>query len=194
MPVTSLLSWRFLDGAGLEGTRVLLGSGAGFRALGRMVRTGEAPVPFTASYRLILREDGSAARISVTSATAARERHLTINRTDDGFWLLDTGAGGTRAAFDGAVDVDLAYSPIFNAPPVRRLRLHRDAGEHALAVVFVTLPELEVRLVEQRYRTVRTLDESGTAVVEFRWGDLVREVVVDGDGIAVSYAQLAERV
>ena len=119
--VTTMLTWQAEDGHGLEGTRLLLGSGGGFRALGRMVRTGPDG-DYTASYRLVVADDGTVERLSVTSATAQRERHLTLNRTEDGFWLLDTGSGGTRAPFGGAVDVDLAHSPMFNTVPIRRLR------------------------------------------------------------------------
>jgi hypothetical protein len=111
-----MLTWQHEDGHGFEGTRLLLGAGGAFRALGRMVRADPAG-DFTASYRLIVTEGGTVERLSVTSATAARERHLTINRTEDGYWLLDTGAGGTRADFGGAVDVDLALSALAHFTP-----------------------------------------------------------------------------
>lgn len=186
-----MLTWQADDGHGIEGTRVLFGS-PGFRALGRLVRPD-----LTASYRLVVGEDGTVERLSVTSATAARERHLTMNRTADGYWLLDTGsgAGSTRSPLGGAVDVDLAHSPMFNTLPVRRLGLHREAGEHTLPVVFVTLPELEVRAVEQTYRTVSVLDgPAGHAVVEFRWADFAAELVVDADAAVVSYPGVASRL
>lgn len=188
-----MITWQAEGGAGLEGARVLLGASGGFRALGRLVRPDVAG-HFTASYRLIVADDGRVSRVSVTSATAERERHLTINRTEDGFWLLDTGSGGTRAEFAGAVDVDLAFSPMFNSLPIRRLDLHREPGEHVLPMVFVTLPALDVELVEQRYRTVRPLDESGTATVEFRWAEVTAELEIDADGLVLSYPGLAERL
>jgi uncharacterized protein len=187
--VTTMLTWQAEDGTGLEGARLLLGSGGGFRALSRMVRA-----EFTASYRLVVADDGTLERLSVTSATAQRERHLTINRTDDGFWLLDTGSGGTRAEFDGAVDVDLAYSPLLNSLPIRRLGLHRESAEHTLPMVFVSLPDLEVQLVEQRYRTVATLGTGDTAVVGFRWDDVSADLTVDADGVVLSYPGLAARL
>jgi uncharacterized protein len=190
-----MLTWQAEDGHGLEGVRVLPGHG-GLRALGRMVRV-EPGGDFTASYRLVVGEDGRLARLSVTSATAARERHLTINRTDDGVWLLDTGSGTGAVRDDcaGAVDVDLAYSPMFNTIPIRRLRLHREAGEHTLPMVFVALPELEVRVVEQTYRTVSVLDEgTGHAEIGFRWGDFTADLVVDADGVVASYPGVARRL
>jgi hypothetical protein len=195
VPVTTMLTWQAEDGHGLEGTRMLPGTG-GFRALGRLVRV-EPSGGFTASYRLVVGEDGRLSRLSVTSATAERERHLTINRTDDGVWLLDTGTGtgGTRDDCAGATDVDLAFSPMFNTLPIRRLGLHREPGEHTIPVVFVSLPELEVRVVEQTYRTVSVLDEStGRAEIGFRWGDFTADLQVDAEGVVTSYPGLARRL
>jgi hypothetical protein len=195
--VSALVTWRSDDGRGVEGTRVLFGDG-GLRALGRMVHGGDADAPaFTASYRLVADADGRLRRLAVTSATADRERHLTLNRTDDGFWLLDTGSGGGRSDFAGAVDVDLAFSPMFNTLPIRRLELHRGPGDHLLKVVFVALPELTAEVVDQRYRAVSPLGEGerpGEAVVGFTWNTFVAELVVDADAVVTSYPGVASRL
>ena len=191
-----MLTWQAEDGQGLEGTRLHLGTGGAFRALSRMIRV-HPDGDFTASFRLVVGADGAVERLSVTSATASRERHLTINRTDDGFWLLDRGSGGVGAArddFGGASDVDLAYSPMLNTVPIRRLGLHRAAAEHSLTMLYVSLPTLEVSQVTQTYRTVSALDETGHALVEFRWDDFVAELVVDADGVVSSYPGLAARL
>lgn len=195
--VTGLVTWRSDDGRGFEGCRLLLHHG-GLRALGRMVRAagGPAEPPFTASYRLDAGDDGRVRRIAVTSATAGRERYLTLNRTDDGFWLLDTGTGGGRLDVDGAVDVDLAFSPLFNSVPIRRLGLHRVAGDHSLSMVFVSLPDLAVEVVEQRYRAVSPLgqgDRPDEATVGFAWDAFTADLVVDADGVVVSYPGVATR-
>jgi len=196
--VTALVTWRSDDGRGFEGTRLLMGS-TGLRALGRMVHGGSGPddPPFTASYRLVADADGALRRLAVTSATAGRERHLTLNRTDDGLWSLDTGSGGGRAEFAGAVDVDLAFSPMFNTLPIRRLGLHRGPGDHLLKVVFVALPELTAEVVDQRYRAVSPLGEGerpGEAVVGFTWNTFVAELVVDADAVVTSYPGVASRL
>jgi hypothetical protein len=196
--VTAQVTWRSDDGCCVEGTRLLFGDG-GLRALGRMVHGGGGAddPPFTASYRLVADADGSLRRLAVTSATAVRERHLTLNRTDDGFWLLDTGSGGSRPDFAGAVDVDLAFSPMFNTLPIRRLGLHRGPGDHLLPVVFVTLPELTAEVVEQRYRSVSPLGEGerpGEAVVGFTWNAFAADLVVDADAVVTSYPGVASRL
>ena len=184
-----MLTWQAEDGHGLEGVRVSFAHG--FRAQGRIVRPD-----LTASYRLVVDEDGLVSRLSVTSDTAARERNLTMNRTGDGYWLLDTGGGtGTRSKLGWAVDVDLAHIPLFNTLPIRRLGLHREHGEHRLPMVFVTLPELEVQAVQQTYRTISLPDgEREHAVIGFGWDDFAAELVVDGDGLVVSYPGVASRL
>ncbi|MCY7343065.1 MAG: putative glycolipid-binding domain-containing protein [Pseudonocardia sp.] len=187
-----MLTWQAENGRGFEGTRLTLGAGA-FRALGRQIRV-DPEGDFTSSYGLVMREDGTPERLSVTSATARRERNLTINRTEEGYWLLDTGSGGTRTDFDGATDVDLAYSAMFTTLPIRRLGLHRTAGQHTLRTVFVALPSLEIKVVEQTYRTVSVIDETGHAVVAFSWGDFAADLVVDADGFVESYPGIATRV
>jgi hypothetical protein len=196
--VTALVTWQADDGRGVEGTRLLL-NGGGLRALGRMVRagTGSADPAFTASYRLVTGDDGRVHRLAVTSATAGRERHLTLNRTDDGFWLLDTGSGSRRSDFGGAVDIDLAFSPMFNTQPIRRLGLHQGPGDHLLTMVFVALPELTVEVVEQRYRAVSACGQGerpDEATVAFTWDAFAAEIVVDADAVVTSYPGVASRV
>ena len=102
---------------------------------------------------------------------------------------------GTRAELGGAVDVDLAYSPLFNTLPIRRLGLHREPGEHTLPMVFVTLPELEVQDVAQTYRTVSAARRGpGHAVIAFSWDDFAAELAVDADGLVISYPGVATRL
>jgi uncharacterized protein len=188
-----MFTWQAGDGRSLESARVLLGGG-GLRALGRAVHVTGDGTAFTASYRLVVGEGGALQRLSVTSASAERERSLTLNRTEDGYWLLDTGSGGARAEFEGAEDVDLQYSPLFNALPIRRLRLHREADEQTVPMVFVALPTLEVGLVRQTYRTVSVLDADERATVGFSSGDFAADLTVDPDGMVLDYPGLARRV
>jgi len=185
-----MLTWQAHDGRGFEGVRVHFGAGKAFRALGRIVRA-EPGGDWTASYRLVLHEDGGVERASFTTATAERERHLTLNRTEDGFWLLDTGSGGTRTDFSGSIDIDLAGSLTFDALPVRRLDLHREAGEHTLPVVHIALPELEPTVVERSYRGTPT-DEG--ALIELTTDRGTVELRVDHEGFVIDHSAQATRV
>jgi hypothetical protein len=191
--VTTMFTWQSGDGRAMESARVLLGAN-GLRALGRAVRAPLDGPAFTSSYRLSVDDQGVLARLSVTSATEERERNLTLNRTEDGYWLLDNGSGGGRSEFGGALDVDLAYSPLYNSLPIRRLGLHRQPGEREIPMVFVSLPALDVELVTQCYRTVTPLDEQGRAVVHFNWDDFNSDLVVDPQGLVLDYPGLATRL
>jgi hypothetical protein len=185
-----MLTWQAHDGRGFEGVRVHFGAGKAFRALGRIVRA-EPGGDWTASYRLVVREDGGVERASFTTATAERERHLTLNRTEDGYWLLDTGAGGTRTDFSGSIDIDLAGSVTFDALPVRRLDLNTEAGEHTIPVVHIALPELEASVVERTYRG--TVTDEG-ALIELTADTGTVELRVDHDGFVIAHSAQATRV
>jgi uncharacterized protein len=64
-----------------------------------------------------------------------------------------------------------------------------------LPMVYVSLPDLEVRVVEQTYRTVSVLDEgTGRAEIGFRWGDFTADLVVDADAVVTTYPGLARRL
>jgi hypothetical protein len=191
--MTTMLTWQADGRPGLEGTRVHFGPGpAGFRALGRIVRP-DPEGDFTASYSLVVREDGTLGRLSLSAATTGFEKHLTVNRTEDGFWLFDDGSGSARRDFDGA-DVGLAFSPLFNALPIRRLGAHRELVDRELPMVFVSLPDLEVSTTTQHYRTVRVAEGNSPAVVEFSWADARVELEVDADGFVLAYPGLAALV
>jgi uncharacterized protein len=185
-----MLTWQAHDGHGFEGARVHFGTGKAFRALGRIVRA-QPGGDWTASYRLVVNDDGDVERASFTTATAERERHLTLNRTEDGYWLLDTGAGGARSDFSGSIDIDLAGSVTFDALPIRRLDLHREAGEHTLSVVHITLPELEASVVERTYRGTTT-DEG--ALIELTTEAGTAELRVDHEGFVIDHSVQATRV
>ncbi len=81
---------------------------------------------------------------------------------------------------------------MFNALPIRRLGLHKEAGEHTIPMVWVSLPDLEVTVVEQTYRTV-SIDEHG-AVIAFSSEGFEAEIAVDTDGLVISYPGIANRL
>jgi hypothetical protein len=189
--VTRMLSWAGLGGLRLEAVRVVLGERS-MRATGSMVAAAlqDGAEPYSASYSLATDESGVVRRLTVRTIRAQGEQHVTLSRSEEGIWLVDGAPGAIRTDFDGAVDVDLALSPLFNALPVRRLDLHRTAAEHELPMVFVALPGLEVRQVGQTYRTV-SLDDP--AVVSFASGSFQADLTVDSDGLVLEYPGLAQR-
>jgi uncharacterized protein len=188
-----MLAWAGVAALRLEAARVVLGDRS-MRASGSLVSARhDGAEAYSASYSLATDEAGVVQRLTVRTIRAQGEQYVSLTRSEEGNWLVDRvdqGAGTMRTDFGGALDVDLAFSPLFNAVPVRRLGLHRSAVQHDLPVVFGSLPALEVGCVRQTYRTVAVGE---TTVVSFASEVLEAEFTVDADGLVLEYPGLARR-
>ena len=113
----------------MESVQVQL-SGNRIKAYGRIVAAATASHPaFSASYDLVTDEHGATKRLSLTVTLAERERQLSIARDEENMWLVQDHQNQTkRAAFDGALDVDVVFSPFFNALPIRRTGIYKRLG------------------------------------------------------------------
>ncbi|MDQ3885705.1 MAG: putative glycolipid-binding domain-containing protein, partial [Actinomycetota bacterium] len=129
--------------------------------------------------------------LTVRTVTWRGEQHVTVSWSEEHNWLVDHGGGVHHTDFDGAVDVDLAFSPLFNSLPIRRLGMHRNVGEHDLRVVFVSLPSLQVELVHQTYRTVSVGEQP---VIAFSSGSFSAELTLDPEGLVLDYPGVARRL
>jgi hypothetical protein len=173
----------------MESVRVQL-SGNRITAYGRIVAAATPSLPpFSASYDLVTDETGATKRLSLTVTLAERERQLSIARDEENMWLVQQHTGeSSRAAYEGALDVDVIFSPFFNALPIRRTRLHERSESVALPVVYVRLPELSVEAATITYNS---------AVSEgIKLHSPVAEttVSVDSAGFILDYPGLAERI
>ncbi|TDH23841.1 hypothetical protein EJ571_06240 [Mycobacteroides franklinii] len=183
----AVLTWRAHDASRMESTRVQL-SGRRIRAHGRFVAgASDAHPAFSASYDLVTDETGSTNRLSLSTTVAERERQLSIARDEEGMWTVQNHEGATRATFDGALDVDVVFSPFFNALPIRRTGLYQQEGSAVLPVVYVTLPDLAVSPATISYRN----DGKGIKVVS-PVADTT--VTVDDEGFLLEYPGLAIRI
>jgi len=174
----------------MESVRVQL-SGNRIKAYGRIVAAATEVHPaFSASYDLVTDDSGATKRLSLTVTLAERERQLNIARDVENMWLVqDKQNQATREPFGGALDVDVIYSPFFNALPIRRTGLHQKAESVSLPVVYVRLPELTVDTVTIDYT-------SGAAGGGIELTSPVAEttVTVDDEGFILDYPGLAERI
>lgn len=163
-------------------------SGSRIRAYGRIVagESGAHPA-FSASYDLVTDDTGSTNRLSLSTTLRERERQLSIARDEEGLWTIQNHEGAQRATFGGALDVDVVFSPFFNALPIRRTGLYHQEGSAVLPVVYVKLPDLTVSEATISYRT----EGKGIRVVS-PVADTI--VTVDSDGFLLEYPGLAHRV
>jgi uncharacterized protein len=142
---------------------------------------GAAPTPYRAAYELEVHGGWATRRLRVDVAGVGS---LELRHDGKGTW-----AGVPNAAdLEGALDCDLAFSPLTNLMPVRRHRLHEQPGTVDFAMAWVSLPDLEVHRSEQRYEHL----EPGR--VRFGSDGFVADLELDADGLVVVYPGLARRV
>ena len=184
----AILTWR---------AQGFLGRGSGWVQLeDNRVRAEErvaaAPTPshpaFSASYDLVTDEAGGTKRLSLTVTLAERERQLSIARDEENMWLVQHHTGESkRAAFDGALDVDVIFSPFFNALPIRRTGLYQRTDSITCPVVYVRLPELSVDPAVISYSSAPDGIKLHSPVAE-------TTIRVDDEGFILDYPGLAERI
>jgi uncharacterized protein len=189
---SAILTWRAHDGARMESVRVQL-SGNRIKAYGRIVAAAtDAHPAFSASYDLVTDDSGATKRLSLEVTMAERERQLNIARDEENMWLVQDQQNQTsRAPHDGALDVDVIYSPFFNALPIRRTGLYEHSESISLPVVYVRLPELTVETVSIDYSSEGPNPGAG---IKLQSPVAQTTITVDDDGFIVDYPGLAERI
>ncbi|WP_082393637.1 putative glycolipid-binding domain-containing protein [Nocardia arizonensis] len=183
----AILTWRSPNGTRMESVRVTV-NGNRIRAAGRMIggACDEHPA-FSASYDLVTDENGVTKRLSLRTTTAAGERHASIARDEEDYWLVDAGGSHVRSTFAGALDVDVVLSPFFNTLPIRRFGLQHAVEDVHVPVVYVRLPDLLVQEAGLVY-------SSGADGISVLSPVSSATVTVDADGFLLNYPGLAERI
>nr|WP_025737759.1 putative glycolipid-binding domain-containing protein [Mycobacterium genavense] len=185
----AMLTWRAPDISRMESVRVQV-SGKRIRAAGRIVAATTATNPaFGAFYEVQTDESGATKRFGLTITLAERERQLAIARDEENMWMVTDHQGGRREGYNGALDVDVVFSPFFNALPIRRLGLHERAETIALPVVYVNVPDMTVTAA-----TVSYTGQGAPEGIKLRSPVADTTVSVDTDGFIVDYPGLAERI
>ncbi|MGH3967164.1 MAG: putative glycolipid-binding domain-containing protein [Mycobacterium sp.] len=175
----------------MESVRVQL-SGNRIKANGRIVAaaTGAHPA-FGAYYDLQTDELGASKRFGLTVTLAERERQLSIARDEENMWLVTDQHGESREAFDGALDIDVVFSPFFNTLPIRRCGLHEQPDSITVPVIYVSLPEMSLTSAMLSYSSVGS---ATTEKIKVHSPVSDTTLTVDADGFIVDYPDLAERI
>ena len=151
------------------------------------VQLGVEPEPYRLDYLLDVPHDWITRRLEIAASGAGWRRSLVLEHDGAGHWT----ANSERVTdVDGALDCDLAFSPLTNLMPVRRSGLHQRPGSEDLVMAWVSVPDLRVHASPQRYEHVRPEVVRYVALD----GDFTAELELDHDGLVVRYPRLAERV
>jgi hypothetical protein len=172
--------WRGTDEWRAEAASIELGS-ARLSASGTQI--SDDPRPYRVDYRLECGDGFVTRRLEVATAG----ERLALERSGDGNW---TANGDSLAGLAEALDCDLAFSPLTNAMPILRHRLHRQPGERDFAMAWVDVPDLTVHVSRQRYTHIRP----GVVRFESLDSDFAADLELDDDGLVSFYPHLARRI
>lgn len=177
------MAWMALQWQGLEHVIASYGS-AGFRADSWLILADEAG-PARVSYQLSCDTQWQVTALAIRVTDASSDRRLALRRAPAGHWQAD----GDRLLPDlhGCTDVDINRSPLTNTLPIRRLSI---GAPRDIDVVYVSVPELTVRPVRQRY----TLLSADRPVYRYESGSFSADLPVDDDGIVIDYPGLWRRI
>jgi uncharacterized protein len=186
-----MLTWRAHDARRMESVRIQL-SGKRIKANGRIVAAAAEGNPaFAAYYDVQTDETGATKRLGMTVTVAERERQLVVARDEENMWLITDHQGESRSAYDGALDVDVVFSPFFNALPIRRCGLNERADSITEPTIYVRLPEMSVTSAPVSYSSAAPGSGEGITVHS---PVSKTTLTVDKDGFIVEYPGLAERI
>jgi uncharacterized protein len=171
------LAWRGLDEWRAEGCTIERGD-FGLRAVG--VQLGST---YQLDYGLETGPDLFTRRLVVTVKDADGERGILLQRSEeDSTWTVN---GDPLPLVEGALDIDLALSPLTNYMPIARLG--DEPTEHVMA--WVDVPSLEVTRSPQRYEPIGPLRARFVGLDD----GFTAELDLDADGFVLHYPELAGR-
>jgi uncharacterized protein len=178
--MTSDIGWTALRWPGME--HVIVSDDAGGMTAASHVVLAENRL-VTVRYDLACDAGSRFRKLTMSVSDAGGEQTLTLASEDAG-WLAD---GTSRPDLAGCVDIDINCTPLTNTLPVRRLNWSGEAT-HDIDVAYVTVPELTVRKVSQRYTR---LDPS---LFRYESGSFRRDLRFDERGFVLDYPGLWRRL
>jgi hypothetical protein len=175
--VRRFIAWRGLDEWRAEACTIDRGD-HGLQAVG--VQIG---ADYRLEYGLETDPELFTRTLVLTVQDEADKRGVVLERSEAGAWTAD---GAPLDHVKGALDCDVAFSPLTNYMPAARLGA--EPADHVMA--WVDVPSLEVLRSGQRYEP---LDGRRVRFVGLEDG-FTAELELDEDGFVTHYPGLAERV
>jgi hypothetical protein len=180
----ALMRWRRLDVPGREDARFDARPG-GWRVQGR-VEVQEAGIPARLRYEIECDEQWRTRSVAIAGEAGERRVTLSLHADGEGSWSMD---GRAVPILEGAVDIDLGFTPSTNTLPIRRLNLA--VGDSApVTTAWLRFPELRLEPLDQTYTRVADRIYRYEAIVD---GErFTARLHTDGVGIVTHYEGLWE--
>ncbi|XHH07592.1 MAG: putative glycolipid-binding domain-containing protein [Candidatus Bathyarchaeia archaeon] len=115
------------------------------------------------------------------------QKSFRLESNGEGVW---TSGSQALTHLYGAIDPDLSATPFTNALPIRRLKLKQNQTRD-IKVVYITIPELELSLRNQRYTCIMPHKRY---LFEQPADNFKQEIITDENGLVLDYPMLFKRV
>ena len=175
--------WRWLTGTGLERFE-LIRADDGWVLGGTILARPESPTE--ARYRIVCDPQFRTRLVQITLRDSGGERRLEI-ATKNGRWYAN---GDEVASVQGAIDIDLGWSPSTNTLPIRRLGLEVGQSSGEIRAAWVRFPELTLKPLPQEYRRLKEREY----LYMSRSGAFQAKLLVDDYGLVIEYERFWQRV
>ncbi len=147
--------------------------------------------PYRVRYEVGCDPDWQVRRLDIDLLDLAAPQGLYLVSDGAGDWA--TADGEPLPALAGCLDVDISATPFTNTLPIRRLKLKK--GESAqINVVYITLPSLEYKALQQNYTCLDLHDTGGVYRYESPAHNFSADLITDRDGFVVDYPGQFRRV
>ena len=171
------ITWRRLDRPGRE-TGCVERVEDGWRLAGGVVLT-EGRFRCRLNYLVDCGDQWATRRCTVEGSVGDTTVAIDVSRDSDARWRVN---GAAAPQVDGCEDIDLAFTPMTNLLPIRRLAL--DVGASAsVRAAWLRFPELVLEPLEQTYTRLAP----ARYLYESAGGAFRRELTVDATGLVLEY-------
>jgi hypothetical protein len=181
-----MFTWKISATEGYESVWVSFNKGLGFLAEGRIF--AQSPKLYWAEYFLEVDNLGVTRRLMINSSGKGRRRNLELRHGNNG-WIVQ---GKNDPSLNGALDCDIAYSPLTNTMPIARYGLHHKPQSKELLMAFIEMPSLQVVRSSQKYTHLKRVQKGG--LVHFSSGSFKADLLVDSRALVISYPNMADRL
>lgn len=155
-----------------------------------------APLPYELVYELETRDGYVTSHVQAVAMGDGWQRVLQLEQSAAGDWRARVSAkgdvdlpppGGDMSTLAGAVDCDIALSPLTNTMPVLRHGLLHVGGPLDFLMAWISVPDLHVHPSRQRYTFIRRDRERSVVRYESESRDFVADILFDADGLVLDY-------
>ena len=144
----------------------------------------DGQTPYRVRYEIGCDAKWQVRRLDIEQLDVSTEHGLFFVSDGHGSWA--TADGEPLPNLDGCLDVDIQATPFTNTIPIERLQL-KNGQSAVLKVLYISVPAMEYKVVEQTYTCVTNTLAGGTYRYHSISAGKEVEVTTDRDGLIVNF-------